>query len=82
MILTYLLLVPSCYQGPLVLPFIDLDEAYEQLPRAALWYMLAEQLELLVDIRTSIEALYYQRLSKVWGGGTLSASFDIKIGVK
>ena len=43
--------------------------------------MLAEELEVLVDIRTGIKALYYQTWSVVLGGA-LSAAFDVNIGAK
>ena len=54
-----LLLVAYHHQGPLVVAFIDLEKAYDQLPRVILWHMLAEELKVPVDIRTGIEALYY-----------------------
>ena len=53
----------------MVLAFIDLEKAYNHLPRVTLWYMLAEVLEVPVDIRTGIEALFYQTGSIVQGGG-------------
>ena len=36
MFLTYLLVVASYRQGPLVFAFINLEKAYNQLPRASL----------------------------------------------
>ena len=54
----YLRLVASHHLGPLALAFIDLKKAYDQLPRATLWHILAEELEVLVDILTGIKALY------------------------
>ena len=43
----------------MVLAFIDLGKAYDGLPRFTLWCVLAKELEVPVDIRTGIEALYY-----------------------
>ena len=56
--MTYLLLAASCYWGPLVLTFINLEKAYDRLLRFTLWHLLAE-LKVPADIRTGIEALYY-----------------------
>ena len=44
--------------------------------------MLAEELEVLEDIRTGIEALYFQTRSVVRVGGSISTAFDINMGVK
>ena len=49
-----LLLATSCYWGPLPLAFIDLEKAYDSLPRLTLWCVLAEELEVSADIRTGI----------------------------
>ena len=80
--MTYLLLAASRHRGPLALAFIDLEKAYDRLPRLTLWRVLAEELEVPADIRTGIEALYYQTRSVVRGGGAFSAAFDVNIGVK
>ena len=80
--MTYLLLAASRHPGPLALAFIDLEKAYDRLPRLTLWRVLAEELEVPADVRTGIEALYYQTRSVVWEGGAFSAAFDINIGVK
>ena len=58
LLLTYLLLAASCHQGPLALAFIDLEKAYDRAPRFTFWQVLAEELEVLADIRTGIELLY------------------------
>ena len=44
--------------------------------------MLAEELEVPEDIRTGIEALYFQTWSVVRAGGSISTAFDINMGVK
>ena len=44
--------------------FIDLEKAYDCLPRVTLWRVLAE-LEVPVDIIFGIKALYYQTQSVV-----------------
>ena len=80
--MTYLLLAASCHGTSLVLASIDLEKAYDRLPRLTLCCVLAEELEVPVDIRTGIEALYYQTRSVVQGGGGFSAAFDVNIGVK
>ena len=49
MLLTYLFLAASHHKGPLALAFIDLEKAYNWLPRVALWHVLAE-LEVLIYI--------------------------------
>ena len=59
MFLMYLLLAASWYWGPLLFAFIDFKKAFDWLPWVNLWCMLAEELEVLEDIRTDIEALYY-----------------------
>ena len=59
LLLTYLLLAASHYQGPLAFAFIDFEEAYDQLPRFTLQHVLSEQLKVLEDIRTGIEAFYF-----------------------
>ena len=46
-------------RGPLALAFIDLEKAYDRLPRVTLWRVLAEELEVPEDIRTGIEAMYF-----------------------
>ena len=53
----YLLFVASHHWGPLALAFIDLEKAYNQFPWVTLWCMLAEELVVLPDIWTGIEAL-------------------------
>ena len=80
--MTYLLLATSHHRRPLVLAFINLEKAYNRLPRLTLLRVLAEELEVPADIRTGIEALYYQTWSVVRGGGAFSAAFDVNIGVK
>ena len=57
MLLTYLLLAASCQWKTLALASINLEKAYNQLPRVALWCMLAEELEVPEDIRTSMMPL-------------------------
>ena len=42
LLLPYLLLAASCQWDPLELAFIDLAKAYDWLPMATLWLMLAE----------------------------------------
>ena len=59
MLVMYLLLAASRHQGPLALAFIELGNACKWLPRVTLWCVLAEELEVLADIRISIKALYY-----------------------
>ena len=59
LLLMYLLLAASRHQGPLALAFIDLEKAYDWVPRTTLWRVLAEELEVPVDIWTGVEALYY-----------------------
>ena len=44
--------------------------------------MLAEELEVPEDIRTGIEALYFQTRSVVRVGGSMSTAFDVNMGVK
>ena len=44
--------------------------------------MLAEELEVPEDIRTGIEALYFQTRSVVRAGGSMSTAFDVNMGVK
>ena len=44
--------------------------------------MLAEDLQVPEDIRTGIEALYFQTWSVVWAGGSMSTAFDVNMGVK
>ena len=66
MLLPYLLLAASCQWDPLELAFIDLAKAYDWLPMATLWLMLAEELEVPDDGRIGIKALYYQTQSAVW----------------
>ena len=80
--MTYLLLAASHHHRPLALAFIDLDKAYDRLPRLTLWRVPAEELKVPADIRTGIEALYYQTRSVVRKGGAFSAVFDVNIGVK
>ena len=80
--MTYLLLAASRHHGPLALAFINLEKAYDRLPRLTLWRVLAEELEVPEDIRTGTEALYYKTQSVVQGGGAFSAAFDVNIGVK
>ena len=80
--MNYLLLAASHHCGPLALAFINLEKAYDRLPRLTLWHVLAEDLKVLADIRTGIEALYYQTWSVVRWGGAFSAAFDVNIGVK
>ena len=46
-----------------------------------LWYVL-EKLEVLEHIRTGIKALYFQTRSVVWAGGSMSAAFDVNMGLK
>ena len=55
----YLLLAASHQWGPLALAFIDLEKAYNGVPRTTLWRILAEELEVPADIQTGVEALYY-----------------------
>ena len=59
MLVMYLLLAASHHQGPLALAIIELGNAYNWLPRITLWCVLAEELEVLADIKTSIKSLYY-----------------------
>ena len=59
LLLTYLLLAASRHWGPLALTFINLQKAYDRVPRTTFWRVLAEELEVLADIRTGVEALYY-----------------------
>ena len=69
MLLTYLLLEASHHRGPLALTFIDLKKAHDRLPRAAPLHVLTEELEVPIDIRAGMEALYYQTWSVFWGEG-------------
>ena len=62
--------------------FLDLEKAYDRLPRVTLWRVLAEELEVPEDIRTGIEALYFQTRSVVRAGGSMSTAFDVNMGVK
>ena len=39
--------------------FIDLEKAYDRIPRVQLWHVLAEELGVPEDLRTGVEALYY-----------------------
>ena len=82
LLLTYLLLAASHHRGPLALAFIDLEKAYDRIPRTTLWRVLAEELEVVADIWTRVEALYYYTRSVVWAGGSVSAAFDVNMGVK
>ena len=82
LLLTYLLLAASHQRGPLALAFLDLEKAYDWLPRVTLWRVLAAELEVPEPIRTGIEALYFQTRSVVRVGGSLSTAFDVNMGVK
>ena len=81
LLLTYLLLAASHQRGPLALAFLDLEKAYDRLPRVTLWRVLAAEQEVPEPIRTGIEALYFQTRSVVWAG-SMPAAFDINMGVK
>ena len=59
LLLMYLLLAASHQRGPLALAFLDLEKAYDWLPRVTLWRVLAAELEVPEPIRTGIEALYF-----------------------
>ena len=60
LLLTYLLLAASYQRGPQALAFLDLEKAYNWLPRVTLWRVLAVELEVSEPIRTSIEVLFFQ----------------------
>ena len=65
----------------MALTFIDLEKAYNWVPRTTLWWVLAEELEVLADIQTVVEP-FTIRHGQWSGGGSISAAFDINMGVK
>ena len=62
--------------------FIDIEKAYDRIPRATLWRALAEELEIPQDIYEGILALYHDTQSQVRVGSALSAPFKVNTGVK
>ena len=82
LLVTYLMLGAASQRGPLALAFIDLEKAYDRIPRLTLWRVLANELHIPSDICSGIEALYYQTKQCVRSGGHASASFAVNVGVK
>ena len=58
LLITYLMIATAARRGLLVVAFIDLEKAYDMIPRAHLWQILAEDVGVPDDLRAGLESLY------------------------
>ena len=82
LLVTYLMLGAASQRGPLALAFIDLEKAYDRIPRLTLWCVLAAELHIPSDICSGIEVLYNKIKQCERTRGQASASFKVNMGVK
>lgn len=82
-LLTYLLLAAADNRGPLAIAFIDLEKAYDRIPRDRLWQVFASELDMPSDLYEGILALYRdtQAALRVDRDGP-PAIFPVNIGVR
>ena len=58
LLITYLMMAAAAGCGPLVAAFIDLEKAYDMIPWAHLWRILAEDVGVSYNLRAGLESLY------------------------
>ena len=58
LLITYLMMMAAAGRGPLVVAFIDLEKAYDMIPRAHLLHILAEDVGVPDDLWAGLESLY------------------------
>ena len=62
--------------------FIDLEKAYDKVPREALWEVLGQELDVPPDLLYGIRAMYHETRSQVTTPAGTSPPFPTTIGVK
>ena len=80
--MTYILQCVAAGRGPVALGFIDLTKAYDSVPRARLWSVLADELGVAADLQDGILSLYRDSVAVVRVGSSRSAPFPVTQGVK
>ena len=82
LLMTYILQCAAAGRGPVALGFIDLTKAYDSVPRARLWSVLADELGVAADLQDGILSLYRDSVAVVRVGSSHSAPFPVTQGVK
>ena len=80
--MTYLLQAAAAGRGSLAVAFIDLEKAYDRVPRLLLWEVLARELGVPTDLLSGIRAMYHDCTAQVRTPGGLSPQFPTQVGVK
>jgi len=77
LLMTYIPQCAAAGRGPVALGFIDLTKAYDSVPRARLWSVLADELGVAADLQDGILSLYCDSVAVVRVGSSRSAPFPV-----